>query len=49
MRIIVWILGWLFLSAYIDAVGGREIPEDLWKPIFGCGLIWAIVLDLWKK
>lgn len=49
MRAIVWILGWVFLSVYIKASGGVEIPEESLKPVFGVGFIWAIGLDLWKK
>ncbi len=49
MRAIIWILGWLFLAAYVESMGGKLFQAETWKPIFVGGLIWAVLFDVSRK
>ncbi len=49
MRAIVWVLGWLFLTALTTHIQQSLGTEATIKEIFIVGWVYAVMLDIIKK
>ena len=49
MRVIIWILGYAFITNYLPHLGIDMGSKEAVEKLFTIILAYALILDIWKK